>query len=281
MLLALDWRSGRFHMRTNAVIGRLVALGIALSLVCPVASQAGKGDVKAKGKQVYAWSLDEGKGLEVKESGGKGPVGKITGDIQWTDGVSGKALQFSGGVGRAQYVAFAGDDHLDITDSLTMAAWLWLEALPQGDQANKGTIFFKNTYYMQVEPVSGSLAYYFYDTNNPGYHLSSKAVTANKEWQFAAITWDGTVALFYLNAEKDPTEIKQSGPGRSTPDKAVFVGGENNACCPRFFQGKIDNITLANYALSRSELQSLMTTALSVEPHGKLATRWAGLKNVP
>ena len=41
----------------------------------------------------------------------------------------------------------------------------------------------------------------------------------------------------------------------------------------------MDNLTLANYALTQSELQSLMTTALPVEPNGKLAMRWASLKD--
>lgn len=250
---------------------------IALLFLFPIGSYAGKGDVKAKGKQLYLWTFDEGKGGEVKESSGKGPVGKITGDIQWIDGLSGKALQFSGAVGRPQYVGFAGDDHLDIQESLTMAAWIWLDAIPQGGQENKATIFFKNTYYMQVEPVSGSLAYYFYDTNNPGYHLSKNAVKA-KEWQFVAITWDGSLALFYINGEKDPNEIKQQGPGRTMTNIEVRVGGENNACCPRFFQGKIDNLVVANYALTASEIKSLMTATLSVEPKGKLALRWANLK---
>jgi len=56
------------------------------------------------------------------------------------------------------------------------------------------------------------------------------------------------------------------------------VGGENNACCPRFFQGKIDEITIANYALSQEELRDLMKTTLPVNVKGKLATCWATLK---
>ncbi|HID57200.1 TPA: LamG domain-containing protein [Candidatus Poribacteria bacterium] len=262
------------------MIFSLIIIGLlAAGLICmPLTGYAGKGDVKSKGKQIYIWHLDEGQGKTVKEANGKGPDGEFVGDIQWVDGVSGSAVLFSGKVGKPQYIAFDGDDHLDITEQLTLAAWISLDAIPTGDQKNKGTIFYKNTYYLQVEPNSGSLAYYFYDTSNPGYHLSKNAVKADGTWHHVAVTWDGTTVRFYIDGEKDPNEIAQKGPGRSTPAKKVFVGGENNACCPRFFQGKIDEITIANYALSQGELRDLMKSALPVDVKGKLATCWAMLK---
>jgi hypothetical protein len=265
----------RYVLSWGIILGLLAAVGL---IGLPMAGYAGSGDIKSKGKQIYIWHLDEGQGKTVKEANGKGPDGEFTGDIQWVDGVSGSAVFFSGSVGKPQYIAFAGDDHLDITEQLTLAAWISLDAIPTGDQKNKGTIFYKNTYYLQVEPNSGSLAYYFYDTNNPGYHLSKNAVRADGSWVHVAVTWDGKTARFYIDGEQDPNEIAQKGPGRSTPAKKVFVGGENNACCPRFFQGKIDEITIANYALSQDELRGLMKSALSVGAKGKLATCWATIK---
>jgi hypothetical protein len=258
-----------------------VVLGCALLVAAATANVAfaAAGDTKGKGKQVYVWHLDEGRGQEVKEAGGKGPVGKFTGDIQWADGVSGQAVQLSGTVAKPQFIAFAGDDHLDITEGLTLAAWIWMEALPQGGQENKGTIYFKNTYYLQVEPPNGNLAYYFYGTNPEGYHLSENKVKADRQWHHVAVTWDGSKVRWYIDGQKDPKEVNQTGPGRTTPAKAVYVGGESNACCPRFFQGRIDELAVANYALSDREIKDLISAALAVAPKGKLAVQWGRLKS--
>ena len=98
------------------------------------------------------------------------------------------------------------------------------------------------------------------------------------EWAHVAMVWDGSTIRFYVNGEQDPAEIDQKGPGRSTPGKTLRVGGEDNACCPRFFVGSIDDLAIANYAMSEAELSALITEALPVEPGGKLATRWASLK---
>jgi hypothetical protein len=149
-----------------------------------------------------------------------------------------------------------------------MMAWIYPDELPAGDQANKFTIFYKNTYYLQIEPGDGKLAYYFYDTNNPGYHISDGKVKA-KEWSHVALSWDGSQARFYINGEPGGKAIAQKGPGRSTPDKALRFGGENNWCCPRFFQGRIDELMLANYALSQGDIEKIINETLDVSVHGK------------
>ncbi len=128
-----------------------------------------------------------------------------------------------------------------------------------------------------IEPPQASLAYYFYDTGAPGYHISGLTAAAG-EWTHVAVVWDGSDIRFYVNGEQDPDVLDQKGPGRSTPGKPLRVGGEDNACCPRFFVGSLDDLAIANYALTEDELAALITEALAVEPSAKLATRWAALK---
>ena len=262
------------HERIRVFVS--VLFGLALLGVATLA-HAAKGDVGEKGEQIYIWHFDEGKGKTVKEANGKGPEGVFTGPIEWTEGVSETGLLLSGQPGDPQFVEFDGSDHLDITEAITLGAWVYLDELPQGDQANKGTIVYKNTYYLQIEPPNGNLAYYFYDTAPPGYHISSVSVKP-KEWNHVAVTWDGSTIRFYVNGKQDPVEIDQKGPGRSTPGKTVRLGGENNNCCPRFLNGKVDDLLIANYALSEGDINDLINTALDVRPAGKLATRWAALK---
>lgn len=238
----------------------------------------GKGNVKQLGKKVYIWRFDEGSGKETKDST-DGIVGKIVGNVKWADGISGKCLEFSGKKGDAQYVEVAHCDQVDIDEQITMSAWVYPEILPTGGQENKFTIFYKNTYYMQLEPGDGKssqIAYYFYEANPEGYHLSDDKVTKTKEWTHVAVVWNGKEVSYYINGNKDKKVINQSGVGKSSAAHVLRFGGENNDCCPRFFQGRIDNITLANYAFSEDEIRSM--SALAVDSKDKLSITWGMLK---
>ena len=261
-------------MRAKVLTILCVFLSVSLCLAGYAAG--GKGNVKQLGEQLYVWHFDEGTGNKTEEATA-GLVGEFNGNVKWAEGISGSAVEMAGAVGKADFIEVAHSDEVDMDEAITMMAWIYPNELPAGGQENKFTIFFKNTYYLQVEPGEGKLAYYFYDTNNQSYHISDGKVKA-KEWSHVALIWDGSEARFYINGESDGTAIAQKGPGRSMPNRALRFGGENNACCPRFFQGRIDELMLANYALTEAELQKIVKDTLEVSARGKLATMWGNLK---
>ncbi len=259
-------------------IQRILILGTILILFfCQVVYAAGgKGNVDQLGKKLYVWHFDEGAGNQTEDATA-GLVGKLNGDIDWTDGILGKAVQMDGTAGDAEYIEVEHSNEIDIDKAITMMAWVYIEEFPVGPQENKNTIFYKNTYYLQIEPGAGQLAYYFYDTDNEGYHISDGKLTV-KEWTHIAIAWDGNEARFYINGEHDGKVIPQKGAGRSSPDRVLRFGGENNACCPRFFVGIMDELMLANYALSAAEIQRVVKDTLDVSAKGKVTTTWGNLK---
>ena len=257
------------------VVGTVIACLIALSFVTflcgDVFAAGGKGNVSQMGKQMYIWHFDEGSGTETKDATA-GLIGTLEGDIKWAEGVSGKALEFSGKVGEPQYVEVEHSDELDIDEQITMAAWIYPDPLPTGGQENKFTIVFKAAYY---DGTASPIAYYFYETNPEGYHISDGTIEAGK-WSHLAVVWDGKEASFYINGVKDSKVIAQTGPGRVNTT-AVQFGGENADCCPRFLQGKLDDVVIANYALSEEEIGSLMETT-AVNSQGKLSITWGEIK---
>jgi hypothetical protein len=260
----------------KALIYSTLCVFLSLS-ICQVGLTAGgKGNVKQLGEKIYVWHFDEGKGKQAKDETA-GLVGEFDGDVKWAEGISGNAVQMAGEAGKADFIDVAHSDELDIDEAITMMAWVYPDELPAGGQENKFTIFYKNTYYLQIEPGAGQLAYYFYDTNNPGYHISDGKIKA-KEWSHVALVWDGSEARFYINGESDGTAIGQKGPGLSRADKGLRFGGENNGCCPRFFQGRIDELMLANYALSEADIQKIINDTLDVSARGKLTMVWGKLK---
>lgn len=255
----------------------LTLITILILCFCQVGHAAGgKGNVDQLGKKIYVWHFDEGAGDRTKDATA-GLVGELNGDIEWTDGILGKAVKMAGVAGKPEYIEVAHSNEIDIDKAITMMAWVYVDELPVGPQENKNTIFYKNTYYLQIEPGDGKLAYYFYDTDNPGYHISTGKIIA-KKWTHVAVVWDGTDVRFYFNGEHDGTAIAQKGVGRSSPEKVLRFGGENNACCPRFFVGIMDELMLANYALSEAEIQRIVNDTLDVSAKGKVTTTWAKLK---
>ena len=261
-------------MRTQMLV--ILCVFLSLSLCFAGYAAGGKGNVKQLGEQLYVWHFDEGKGNKAEEATA-GLIGEFNGNVKWAEGISGSAVEMAGKVGKADFIEVAHSDEVDMDEAITMMAWVYPNALPAGGQENKFTIFFKNTYYLQIEPGDGKLAYYFYDTNNPGYHISDGKVKA-KEWSHVALVWDGSQARFYINGETDGKVIAQKGPGRSMPNRSLKFGGENNGCCPRFFQGRVDELMLANYALSEPDIQKIINDTLDVSARGKLATMWGNLK---
>ena len=61
----------------------------------------------------------------------------------------------AGAVGKADFIEVAHSDEIDIDEAITMMAWIYPDELPAGGQENKFTIFYKNTYYLQIEPGEG------------------------------------------------------------------------------------------------------------------------------
>jgi hypothetical protein len=252
-------------------------LSFTIFLCDNVFAAGGTGNVKQMGEQMYIWHFDEGSGKETEDATA-GLVGTLVGGIKWAEGLAGKAVEFSGEVGKAQYVEVEHCDELNIDEQITMAAWVYPVSLPTGGQENKFTIVFKAAYYMQLEPGNGTaspIAYYFYEAAPEGYHISDLTVKP-KEWSHVAVVWDGKKALYYINGQKDKKEISQGGIGR-TNTTAVKFGGEDAACCPRFFQGKLDDVVIANYPLSQKEINDLLK-ASAINPQSKLSITWGEIK---
>jgi hypothetical protein len=231
-------------------------------------------------KLEMVWHFDEGKGDACEEANGTGNDGVFAGDgkknIKWVNGKSKKALEFSGEFGASQWVEVPHSADTDIRDAITMEAWVF----PTTIDGDKRTIITKMAYYMQIEPTA-QIATYFYDVTPPGYHLSDGTVNEN-EWSHVAVTYDGAEIKIYINGEADIV-VAATGQIKTTPDVGIHIGGEKDPanegdCCPRYFQGIIDELKISDFAKTQAEIRESMGSA-KVEMNDKLATSWGKLKS--
>jgi len=94
---------------------------IFVSLIFISLMMANIGDAKVDPDTIVGmWLFDEGSGDTTKDSSGNGDDGEING-AQWVEGKFGTALEFNGST---DAVACPDNESLDITDAITVSAWI-------------------------------------------------------------------------------------------------------------------------------------------------------------
>ena len=165
------------------------------------------GDDPASGLVAY-WNFDESQGTTVHDMVGNND-GTINGIPMWVTGYLGGGLEFDG---TTNYVDCGADTSLDITDAITIAAWI------KGDifQAWDGLVVKgvnSSSFAMQVWD-DGSLRFssnwgILTDAVGTGAFNSDTKMTQG-EWTHAAITYDGSQIKFYINGIQDTLVVDQS-----------------------------------------------------------------------
>ncbi|NIO44637.1 MAG: hypothetical protein GTN36_03745 [Candidatus Aenigmarchaeota archaeon] len=205
---------------------------------------------------VLAFDFDEGSGIKVHDSSDYENDGTIYGNgISWTDGKFGSALDFPGTDER--YVAVSDSPSLDITDEITIEAWIYPEKI---DDTGSPYIVSKNydhpdemtyAFLIHYSPV-GQITGVLNEININGIKILS-----TNQWYHVAMSWNGNLAKIFVNGNKTG-ETTFAGP--LTPnDYRLVVGARNDGGTPptlntyRQFNGTIDNLRIYNKALTPAE----------------------------
>ena len=218
---------------------------------------------------VSYWTLDKAdmEGETVKDTWGKND-GEIRGNPKMVEGKIGTALKFNGS---SDYVMIKKDESLNITDAITIEAWVTLDNVSGAKQiltlwtssAGYQPWFEGSTFMLRLNNGSGN-----FDAKYSG--LSAEI------WYHVAGTWDGTTIRAYVNG-KEGTPIGMGGK-INVPDTNLNIGSYNNGA-GEFFGGVIDEVCIYNRALSEDEInQNLAAQGLAIETSGKLVTTWAVIK---
>ncbi|MCD6506971.1 LamG domain-containing protein [Candidatus Poribacteria bacterium] len=220
---------------------------------------------------VFLMTFDEGSGKKVSDLSGYGNNGEVVGSVKWVDGKYGGAFYFDG---KTHITVPNADPLKKLTDPMSVGAWVNPETL--GGWRN-------------IVEMDGSAGWKFgfHDTTLvwTTYHVKDfigQTVIPTKKWTHVAAVWDGSKATIYINGEED-----QGGPiaggGKINVEKEPSLDiGFRRTSGSSFYQGAMDDLWIANKALSKNEIQELMngfTGLMAVNPSGKLATTWGDLKS--
>ena len=203
---------------------------------------------------VGAWGFGEGGGNVTADASGNGNVGTVT-NAAWTPaGRHGGALSFNGA---NSLVRVQASPSLNVGAALTVSAWIrplaaqnWWKAIVQREV---------DAYFLHASSDAGPLRPAAGGTIGGSVpYITGPAANPVDAWTHLALTYDGSALRMYVNgtlASSRPT----TGTVQSTSNP-LSIGG--NLPYGEYFQGLIDEVRVYNRALSQTDIQTDMNTAV-------------------
>ena len=222
---------------------------LAILLVCFVGS-------KVSGELLAWWDFDYG-GTDDRYGGNNGVS---RGDLKWVSGRSdkGDALSLTGG----GYVTIHDESHFDITEQITVAAWIKVNSFDVAWQAivTKGASAWAlvrngktNAARFKCQGIEGEVE----DPTKGRRKTLAVAGTVNVnngKWHHVAGVYDGSKICLYVDGVLDKS-LAASGT-IATNDHKVGIG-ENTETMKRSFNGLIDDVVIFDHALGPNEIARL------------------------
>ena len=208
------------------------------------------------GTLVAHWKMDEGSGSTLVDASDYSNNATTSGNPTWVSGVDGGALRFNG----SNQFGFAADaNSLDLTQSLTIAAWIRPEKRDTQYLIKKAEHNATNGYELSLS--SGGKVFFRFNQDSSGntYRLDSQSSypTDGTTWMHVAITYDGSVMRMYIDGVQNSTKSFSSASSINTNALTVAIGAGNDGF--RGIQGAMDDVRIYNTALSASEISALAT----------------------
>jgi hypothetical protein len=200
---------------------------------------------------VAHWTFDASdiSGDQALDVSGLGNHGTIYDAIPVTGRV-GEALEFND----SDSVSVPDTATLDITDSLTIMAWVMPESI-SGVQdivtKNGGNPYTGNSYSLFH---SSGYVYFKIDNASSNDAINAGPLSAGK-WHHIAGTWDGGTARLFIDGKERVTDDDTIGQIR-TSSNDVNIGGTQ-----WHFNGTIDDVMLWNRSLTGQEIQDIYDSA--------------------
>ena len=153
--------------------------------------------------------------------------------------------------GANRYILVNSDSTLNLTNALTMSAWIYLNANSPSWQS----IFCKGETSSMNSPYALLIRNYkvtFLPNRTECY--SSMSVPTD-EWVHVAVVWDGNTIKYYINAVRDSYEDTYINALNVVDNDLVIAKDAPGAT--EWFNGNLDDMRLYNRALSDYEITQL------------------------
>lgn len=226
------------------------------------------------------WLFEEGGGKRVRDDSGNGHDGEIIGTLKWVKGRIGTALQFPGDKGG--YIVVDSSKNLEL-ETLSIEAWVKVTEATgkwQGIVCKQQAGCTNRNYGIWVEVNQKVLHAQIGANGGCAFNINGTTQITDNKWHHLAFTFDGEMGRVYVDGE---LESEKANEASFQSDDPITIGVPNvdNA---NGLKGLIEEIRISDVARSQAEIKEAknvgLAQILSVDPHGKLATRWGYLKHI-
>ncbi len=204
------------------------------------------------------WSFNENTGIQAGDSSGNGYTGVMHGNVTWTTGVRGSALQFGGGDDSVNIPGF----NRTLTGGGTLVAWVYATAPLESCDAvvfSRGSI--SNTGINAGSCGDSTKIGYHWNENGPGgggfFTPGSAPVIPLNQWVLLVVVGQPTQATLYVYSASGKNMYVDGQTLGSPLLDALKIGEDDSS---RGFTGKIDEVRIYGRALSTGEVEKLYNT---------------------
>ncbi len=202
---------------------------------------------------VGLWKLDEMSGTIAADSSGNGNDGTLQGDPQWVEGMLDGALDLDG---NGDYVDCGNDAVFDITEQVTLAAWVKTRDMGNGEDnpwVGKGD----TAYALKGFRTGYDVEFFTYDGAWHSAHYATDE-SFNDEWHHVAGTYDGSTLMIYVDGVLGSGATLAYAGSISSVTYNINIG-RNSQQTSRHYEGLIDDVRIYNRALTDAEIPAVMT----------------------
>ncbi len=251
---------GVYVLRLTASDGELSASDDVTVTVSPASTSTGL---------VGFWQFNEGSGSTVHDSSGSGNDGSLQDGAAFGAGQNGTGLVLAGSVALPQpigtvhpHVVVPDAASLDITGSITIAAWISPEAQATQSLVTKSITQSVDGYELALSNSGTVFVRFNQDSAGNAFRVdsTSKYPTNGTTWMHVVATYDGTTIRMYINGQLEASKAANFTIG--TNDLGLSIGAEEDG--GRSMQGRVDDVLIANRALQPNEVAELFQGNLIV-----------------
>jgi hypothetical protein len=210
---------------------------------------------------VAYWPLDEDIGGMTPDKSGNGLDGTLVGGPGFAAGMYGPAIQLD--ESNTQYVDCGTDPAFDITEQLTVAAWIKMDHVDDRQPiVNKEGDEVRGVGY-RVES-GGVVHVQLYKTGGAvKTDLNSTVNLEANTWYHLAFTYEfvgdgSSITRLYIDGEEHISTDATVGPLATNTQIQEIGRYVWSASYQKFFNGLIDDVVIFNHVLSAGEIQGIM-----------------------
>lgn len=190
--------------------------------------------------------------------------GFVYGDESYTAGYTGQAIELSG---TNNFITLP--ENITDCEDFTFAAWVYWNG---GDIWQRIFDFGRNNdAYMFLTPSTGSAIRFAITTDGTEQRITSSSVMDSDQWVHVAVTLSGDTGALYVNGSSVATNTSMTVNPSDLKSLTNYLG-RSHYVLDSMYDGRIDDLYIANYALTSTQISGLYAGTLSNVPPAFLET---------